>query len=82
MIKEVGFVSQPQYEVSYEGMLCGTYQPDLVVYDTVLLELKAVSALAAEHKAQTISYLKASGLPVALLINFGATSLEYRRFQN
>ena len=82
MIKEIAFASQPEYQVFYEGMLCGTYQPDLVILDTVLLELKAVSAIAPEHKAQTISYLKASGLTVALLINFGARSLEYRRFQN
>jgi GxxExxY protein len=82
MIKEIAFASQPQYEVFYEGVLCGTYQPDLIVSNTVLLELKAVSAVAAEHEAQTISYLRASGLQVALLINFGAKSLEYRRFQN
>ena len=82
MIKEIAFTSQPEYQVFYEDMLCGTYQPDLLVSDTVLLELKAVSAITPEHKAQTISYLKASGLRVALLINFGARSLEYRRFQN
>ncbi|MBL7218728.1 MAG: GxxExxY protein [Phycisphaerae bacterium] len=82
MIKGIAFASQPKCEVFYEDMLCGVYQPDLVVVDTVLLELKAVSAIAPEHKAQTIGYLKASGLKVALLINFGARSLEYRRFQN
>jgi GxxExxY protein len=82
MIKDIAFASQPQYQVYYEDMLCGVYQPDLVVMNTVLLELKAVSAIAPEHRTQTISYLKASGLQVALLINFGARSLEYRRFQN
>jgi len=82
MIRNIWFVSQPEYQVFYEGVLCGTYQPDLVVCDTVLLELKAASTIAAEHKAQTLSYLRASGLQVALLINFGAKSLEYRRFVN
>ncbi len=82
MIREMAFDSQRQYEVFYEDMLCGVYQPDLVVQDTILLELKAVSTIAPEHKAQTISYLKASGLQVALLINFGAKSLDYRRFKN
>jgi len=53
MTKEIAFASQPQYQVFYEGMLCGVYQPDLVVLDTVLLELKAVSAIAPEHKAHS-----------------------------
>jgi len=82
MDQKIPFVSQPEYEVHYENVLCGTYRPDVVVQNKVILELKAVSALGKEHIAQAISYLKASGLPVALLINFGAPSLEFHRFQN
>jgi GxxExxY protein len=66
----------------YEGVLCGKYQPDIVVENRVVLELKAVSALADEHIAQALSYLRASGLSVALLINFGSKSLTWKRFQN
>ena len=82
MLLGVPFASQKEYEVFYEGTLCGSYRPDLVVRDEVVVELKAVAALAKEHRMQTISYLKASGLTRALLINFGETSLEVRRLKN
>jgi len=81
-ICELRFSLQPEYDVTYEGVLCGKYQPDIVVENRVVLELKAVSALADEHIAQALSYLRASGLPVALLINFGSKSLTWKRFQN
>jgi GxxExxY protein len=81
-ICELRFSLQPEYDVKYEGVLCGKYQPDIVVENRVVLELKAVSALADEHIAQALSYLRASGLPVALLINFGSKSLTWKRFQN
>ena len=80
--REIPFVSQPEFDVLYEGVLCGKYQPDIVVENRVVLELKAVSDLAREHYAQAISYLRASGLPVGLLINFGTKSLTWRRFRN
>ena len=82
MLREIHFESQKEFEVFYEGMLCGTYRPDLVVAEKVILELKAVKELAKEHRMQALSYLKASGLPLALLINFGSTSLEVRRLRN
>jgi len=80
--RKIPFASQPEYEVVYEGVVCGTYRPDIVVDASVVLELKAISALSKEHMAQTISYLKAAGLRTALLINFGAPSLQWRRFRN
>ncbi len=79
---EIPFVSEPEFDVVYQGVLCGKYRPDVVVEDRVVLELKAVSAMASEHFAQTVSYLRASRLPVALLLNFGTKSLTWRRFQN
>jgi GxxExxY protein len=82
MLRAIPFESQAEYEVYYEGMLCGRYKPDLVVSGRLVVELKAVVAVAKEHAAKTISYLKASGLPVALLLNFGALSLQVRRFKN
>jgi GxxExxY protein len=52
-----------------------------VVHQVVLVELKAVSGLLPEHKAQVINYLKASGLDVGLLINFGRSRVEYNRLE-
>ena len=67
------------YQVRFKGHVVGDYRADLVVDRTALVELKAVKSLLPEHQAQAINYLKASGLPVALLINFGTPRIEYRR---
>lgn len=82
VVRNIPFESQREFEVYYEKALCGTYRPDMVIDNKVIVELKAVSELAKEHRAQTISYLKASGLGTALLVNFGGASLEFRRLKN
>ena len=82
MLRNIPFDSQRQFEVHYEGMLCGTYRPDLVVDAKVICELKASCELCPEDRMQVIGYLKASGLNRGLLINFGKTSLEIRRLVN
>lgn len=60
-------------------ILDGFFKPDFVVYSNIILELKAVEALKWPHKKQVINYLKAAGMPVGLLLNFGAASLEWKR---
>ena len=65
--------------VTFRGETVGECYADLVVEDKVIVELKAVKALAPEHQAQVINYLKATGIEVGLLVNFGNTKLEYRR---
>ncbi|HUS46922.1 MAG TPA: GxxExxY protein [Phycisphaerae bacterium] len=82
MNRKIPFESQREFEVFYEDTLCGTYRPDLVVADRVIVELKAVRELARDHWAQALSYLKASRLPAALLLNFGRSSLEVKRLKN
>lgn len=62
-----------------DGTLVGDYEADLVVEGKVLVELKAASGLRPEHEAQTLNYLKAAGLRVGLLINFGRQILQVRR---
>ena len=57
----------------------GDFYLDLLVEDRVIVELKAVEHLVSQHQQQVISYLAATGREVALLINFGATSLEHKR---
>jgi GxxExxY protein len=58
--------------LEYKGrVLKQTYQPDFVCYDKVIMEIKAVSKLTDEHRAQVHNYLKVTGLRVALLVNFG-----------
>ena len=73
---------QQAVQVSYRGCVVGDYQADILVEGRGLLELKACSALDRNHEAQIMNYLRASGLKVGLLLNFGRPKLEYRRFVN
>jgi GxxExxY protein len=66
-------------EVTYEGETVGTYVCDFLVSDKVILELKAIEQLAKAHEVQLVNYLKATGINVGLLLNFGGTSLEFKR---
>jgi len=76
-------MAQPIVEISYKGQILDKkYQPDFVCYEEIIVEIKAISSLTGVEEAQLINYLKATGLKVGLLINFGGKSLEYRRFIN
>jgi GxxExxY protein len=74
--------SQVPLRVRFRQQTVGEFFADVVVEKKVILELKAVKALAPEHMAQVLNYLKATGMEVGLLINFGSPKLEYRRFEN
>ena len=76
----IPFKSQPVIEISYKGRpLNKKYQPDFICYEEIILEIKALSSLSGIEEAQLINYLKATGLKVGLLINFGGKSLEHKR---
>ncbi len=70
---------QVLFAVMYEDAKVGTYRPDLLAYETILVELKVVPVLQPIHEAQVLSYLRVTGLPVALLINFGARDIQMER---
>ena len=80
--QSIPFQSMPRLTLSYCGVaLRQTYSPDFVCFGAVIVEIKAVRALAPEHRAQVLNYLKASGLRVGLLVNFGAgPKLQIERF--
>ena len=66
-------VSKPHLELEYKGQLLRkTYQPDLVCYGKIILELKACKAIDDVHKAQLQNYLRATGMRVGYLVNFGS----------
>jgi GxxExxY protein len=77
--ENVPFETEYRITVAFRGRPIGAFELDFVVAQCVIVELKAVAGLAPVHEQQTIAYLAASGLPVALLINFGAARLEHRR---
>lgn len=77
--KGLHFQRQKPLQVKYKGKLVGNYIADVVVEDRLLLELKALSRLSGEHEAQVMNYLKASGLSVGLLFNFGVPKLSFKR---
>src|ERR1035437_1451915 len=77
-------VPQPQLALSYRGRpLQQTYRPDFICYGKIVLEIKAVSALVDEHRAQVLNYLNATGFQLGLLVNFGHyPGLEFERIAN
>src|SRR5882672_11470173 len=71
-LQGIPFVPKKPLTLAYKGnpLQC-TYEPDLICYDKIILELKAVKELADEHRAQVQNYLKATGFQLGLLVNFG-----------
>lgn len=80
-IRKAGLMVEQQYpiKVAFEGIVVGEFFADLFVEKRVLIELKAVSVLAQEHTAQALNYLRATGIEVCLLINFGQPKIEIKR---
>ncbi len=76
--RDIPCVPQQPINVYYKGELVGKFVADIVVDDTIILELKAVSALKEEHEVQLVNYLKATGIEVGLLLNFGKKP-EFKR---
>jgi len=71
--KNIPFVSQQKLEIMYNGIpLNNKYIADLVCYNKIIIELKAVSKINNEHKAQLINYLAATGYKLGLLVNFNS----------
>jgi GxxExxY protein len=83
-LQGIPVVAQQPLDLQYKGRkLKKKYEPDFVCFDCVIIEIKAVSKLVDEHRAQLINYLNATGLQVGLLINFGHyPKLEYERVVN
>lgn len=82
MFEENGIPAQAQLpiKVHFHGRIVGDYIADILVDNSIILELKAQERLMLVHKAQTLNYLRATNLRLAILLNFGKASLEYERF--
>ena len=82
--RKVGLRFQQQHPIPvlYDGEVVGDYVADLIVEGRVLIELKTVREFDPVHSAQCINYLKATNLPICLLINFAKPKLDIKRFRN
>lgn len=79
----IPYCREKQLHAIYAGIkLPSTFIPDFICYDQIILEMKAVKELDDMHRSQAINYAKVSGLPLAILINFGEPSLRFERFPN
>lgn len=72
-------LAQAPMPVMYKGQSVGEYYADILVEDRLVIELKYVDRLANEHMAQCLNYLRASGLNLALLVNFQRPKVEWKR---
>ena len=79
--RNILYEREKELTISYDGIvLKQTYRADFVCYDNIIVELKAVSHLDDSHRSQVFNYLKATGLKLGLLFNFGnANDLEFER---
>ena len=71
-LQDIPFLAQKELSLEYKGKrLRQVYKPDFICFDKIIIELKAVSKLTDEHRAQVHNYLKATGMKLGLLVNFG-----------
>jgi GxxExxY protein len=79
-LKDIGLKAdnQKSLDVYYKNQLVGEFKSDIIAEDKIIIEIKAVTNLTTQHEAQLINYLKATGIKVGLLVNFG-DKLEFKR---
>ncbi len=78
--RHIPFTAQKEMPIFYKGkQIKKIYMADLIAYDKIIVELKALDKLTSREESQVINYLKVSKLEVGVLINFGAPSLEWKR---
>ncbi len=73
---------QAPISVCFEGEIVGDYYADILIENKIILELKAAEKIIDAHRAQVLNYLKATGLELSIILNFGKEKLEYERFIN
>ena len=81
--RNIDFIRQKRLNLFYDGQLMTKYFiADFLCFKEIVLEIKAVDYIINEHQRQLLNYLKASRLPLGLLVNFGQTSLQIKRLIN
>jgi len=76
----IPYTREAKLKIDYKGIILEkNYTADFTCYDKIIVEIKALSELNTVHESQVLNYLKATGFKLGLLINFGETSLKYKR---
>jgi len=78
--RQIPCISQMPIRICYKGkILAKEYVPDFICFENVIVEIKAIKQLTSVEEAQILNYLKATGKPVGVLLNFGSSKLEWKR---
>lgn len=81
--RRIPHAPQKRIEISYKGkVLNKEYIADFICHDQIVVEIKAIKMITAIEEAQILNYLKATNLPLGLIINFGTPQLEWKRYVN
>ena len=81
--RRIAYEAQKRIEISYKDtVLSKEYVADFLCMDRIIVEIKAIKAITGVEEAQLLNYLKATGLPLGLIVNFGSKKLEWRRYAN
>jgi len=79
-LQNIPYLRESVLEILYKGKpLNKKYSADFICYDKIIVELKALSTLLSNHESQVLNYLKATGYKLGILVNFGESSLKYKR---
>ncbi|HRZ54565.1 MAG TPA: GxxExxY protein [Candidatus Paceibacterota bacterium] len=75
----VPYTQQPRYPILYKGVTVGEYVPDLIAFETVVVDAKVIEAITDHERGQMLNYLRVTGLKVGVILNFKRAKLEWER---
>jgi len=75
----ISFLQQPRFPIVYRGKQVSEYVPDLIAFDKIIVDAKVIERITDQEIGQMLNYLKVTGLPVGLILNFKNPKLEFRR---
>ena len=78
-LRGIPFRQQPRFDVIYKGIKVGDYIPDLIAYDSIVIDTKSISGITDIERGQVLNYLKITGCKVGLILNFRHPRLEWER---
>ena len=78
-LKQIPFSQQARFPVLYKGRQVGVFIPDLIVWDKIIVETKTIERIGDSERGQVLNYLKATGMKIALILNFKKKTLEWER---